>query len=149
MSIEWLFCSEQEATLKDVVEVEKKFGIKFPIDYIDCILENHEGYPSLNAFDYGKVKGAAFNHLLSFNQQEIDYLVQVRENIKDRLIDRVYPFADTPGGDYLCFDYRTNEENPPIVYWDHELAYEDPEEGVFFVANTFTELLSKLYNDEE
>ena len=149
MSIEWLFCSEQEATLKDVVEVEKKFGIKFPIDYIDCILENHEGYPSLNVFDYGKVKGAVFNHLLSFNQQEVDYLVQVRENIKDRLIDRVYPFADTPGGDYLCFDYRTNEENPPIVYWDHELAYEDSEEGLFFVTNTFTELLSKLYNDEE
>jgi hypothetical protein len=149
MSIEWLFCSEQEATLKDVVEVEKKFGIKFPIDYIDCILENHEGYPSLNAFDYEKVKGAAFNHLLSFNHQEIDYLIQVRENIEDRLIDRVYPFADTPGGDYLCFDYRTNEENPSIVYWDHELAYEDPEKGLFFVANTFTELLSKLYNDEE
>ncbi|MDW4511787.1 SMI1/KNR4 family protein [Priestia megaterium] len=149
MNIEWLFCSEQEATLKEVVEVEKKFGVKFPMDYIDCILENHEGYPSRNAFDYGKVKGAAFNHLLSFNQQEIDYLVQVRENIKDRLVDGVYPFADTPGGDYLCFDYRTNEANPCIVYWDHELAHEDPEKGLFFVANTFTELLSKLYNDEE
>lgn len=107
------------------------------------------GRPSLQEFDIKKRGTADFKRLLHLDPKNNDYIVTVYENIKDRLVEGVYPIADTPGGDCICFDYRFNQYQPSIVYWDHELAYENPEKGLFFVANTFTELLNKLYDEDE
>jgi hypothetical protein len=46
----------------------------------------------------------------------------------------------------LCFDYR-GKSNPTIVHWDHEIAYLNPEQGLFPVCHSFTELLERLYHN--
>jgi len=47
-------------------------------------------------------------------------------------------FADSPFGDFYCFDYRQSRANPTIVLYDHENDFqEEPEEaigGIFRVA---------------
>ena len=35
----------------------------------------------------------------------------------------VYPFSKTGGGDYLCLDYRKNENEPKVVYYTHDVFY--------------------------
>lgn len=72
-------------------------------------------------------------------------------------------FANDPAGNLVCFDYKGHENNPIIVFWDHEnagekemlmeeeglteeQAEERARENVFYVAATFTEFLDKLHD---
>lgn len=135
-----------EVELNQIVKVEKALGIKFPKDYIGCAKINNGGYPSKEAFDFDARTEAVFNRLLSFHDDKKNYIVSVFNGIKDRLVDGVYPFADDPFGNHLCFDYRGNNKKPVIVFWDHEAAFMNIEEAVFKVCDTFTELLEKLYD---
>ncbi|MEC1599882.1 SMI1/KNR4 family protein, partial [Bacillus spizizenii] len=37
--------------------------------------------------------------------------------------------------------------SPSIVFWDHEMAFEDPERALSPVCDSFTELVNKLYEE--
>ncbi len=141
--IEWRFTNEP-ATRDDVARIERGFGIRFPEDYIECALKNHGGTPSYDVFD---VKGRhilGFNRLLSLDSSDGDYIPVVYRDIRDRLVDHVYPFASDDFGNFICFDYRKNKENPTTCFWDHEVAFLDKVKGVFHICDSFTELLAKL-----
>ncbi|PCJ28922.1 MAG: hypothetical protein COA94_03385 [Rickettsiales bacterium] len=64
----------------------------------------------------------------------------------------IVAFSDTGGGNYVCFDYRSNPktDNPPIVYWNHESC---EGEDVSFIAKDFESFLRMLkepeYDDDE
>ncbi|WP_338390700.1 SMI1/KNR4 family protein [Bacillus atrophaeus] len=62
-----------------------------------------------------------------------------------RLVDKIIPFATDAGGNLFCFDYRMSSQEPVIVFWDHEIAYEDKESSISYVCDSFTELINKLY----
>ncbi len=64
------------------------------------------------------------------------------------LIDKVIPFAEDPFANMLCFDYRKNDQ-PKVVFWNHEKACDDKESAISYVCSTFTELMSMLHEDEE
>lgn len=83
--------------------------------------------------------------------------------IKDTLPTKIIPFAFDPAGNLICFDYKDHEEDPIVVFWEHENAAEKEmlirEEGlteeqaeerarenVFYVAGSFTEFLNKLHD---
>jgi len=36
----------------------------------------------------------------------------------------VFPIAFDPAGNLLCFDYKDDENNPIVVFWEHENAGE-------------------------
>lgn len=71
------------------------------------------------------------------------------EAVVDRLPSNVIPFAETPGGDLICFDYSNDDTNPIVVYWDHELGFEDTEKSTCFVATTFEAFIESLYEMDE
>lgn len=140
----------REVSNNVILEIEKYFGANFPKDFKKCVVINHGGYPDLDTFDFENHKDAVFSRLLSFDKQKQTYILNVYNAIKDRLIDNIFPFASDPFGNYLCFDYRNGKnESPTIVYWNHEEAFENPDSAIHPVCDTFTELLSKLYNPEE
>lgn len=143
----WRF-ADAEVDENAIADVEKELGIKFPQDYIDCAKKNHGGNPNPNLFVVTERGEAVFNVLLSYAPTSVDYIVKVYGWIKDRLVDGVYPFADDPFGNHICFDYRTSNE-PTIVFWDHELVFEEPEKGLFPICNSFSELLAGLYPDND
>jgi hypothetical protein len=134
-----------EVSLETVRQIENALGIQFPSDYIDCARLYNGGCPSLKAFDFEGREGAVFNRLLSLHSSRSDFIIKVFHYVRDRLVEGIYPFADDPFGNLLCFDYRKGD-NPTIVFWDHEVAFEDPEGALTYVADSFTELLSKLYD---
>ena len=45
-----------------------------------------------------------------------------------------------PGGNYICFDYRSTETDPPVVF----LATDDPDAKAERLAGSFTELIDSL-----
>ncbi|WP_262151765.1 hypothetical protein [Chryseobacterium foetidum] len=67
--MKWLHKKE----LKDInslKKVEETFGIKFPSDYQNIVLENKAATPSPNTVDTSRQTGKAFGELLNFNLDE-------------------------------------------------------------------------------
>ncbi|MGH1263377.1 SMI1/KNR4 family protein [Bacillus cereus] len=148
-NITWIGVSKKEITDNEIKKVEEYFNIKLPNDFIECVKENDGGYPQPKVFDISGQDESTFNDLLTLHMDDKYSIVQRYENIKEWLVDLVYPFASDSFGNFLCFDYRNNPDSPTIVFWDHE--EEDVEEAIYPVCSTFTELLNSLrdFEDEE
>ncbi|WP_047155528.1 SMI1/KNR4 family protein [Aneurinibacillus tyrosinisolvens] len=137
--------SHVDATEEEIKAVEDQWGVTFPSDYREVAKEYHGCTPlRKKALNIGE-REEAFKFLLSFSENSKSlYILDVYNNIKDRLVDNVYPFANDPFGNCYCFDYRQSNTQPTIVFWDHEEAYENPEEGLSYLCNSFAELLNHL-----
>ena len=63
--------------------------------------------------------------------------------------EKLIPFGDTGGGDFICFDYRDNPQtdNPPVVLWCHDAN--DSEGRISFIANNFEEFINMLHEPED
>lgn len=151
----------REPDLKVIKSVEQLLAVKFPDDYIQCILNNHGGQPEPSRFNFGDKDATSFGELLTFDTAHRNYILKIFNSIKEMLPDGVIPFANDPGGNYICFDYNEKGNNPVIVFLDHELSFTEDdlteEEladkplneyqrlAITYVCNNFTELLSMLY----
>jgi hypothetical protein len=142
--IEWDTSDFFEVSDEEIKKVEKQIGIKFPLDYIATI-KKYNGCSPLQDIVRREDFREAFGYLLSIgNENESIDLLKTYSNVKDRLMKNIVPFADDPGGNLYCFDYRSYDDQPSIVFWDHEEAYENPEKAVTFVCNNFTDLIESL-----
>lgn len=138
---EWIFAEEPigETTIKTV---EKALDIKFPSDYVTTILNNNGARPSKKIFDFKNTKGAVFNRLHGLTEESLSFRGLRRDR---RMLSGIVPFAGDPFGNEICFVYRQNKENPSMVFWDHEIAYVDPNEALSHICYSFTKLVNKLY----
>lgn len=149
MEEKWLQTNE-ECTMEDIEIVENKLGIIFPSEFKIFMLKYHGSYALIDTFDTEKEKGKEINNFLSFDAENKNtYILYSLENIQDRLPKNVIPFAETPGGDFICFGYSVNLENPTIIYWDHELGYEDAENSTCYVARDFDSFIESLYSMDD
>lgn len=147
--------------LDEVRKVEEEIGVRFPADYVKCVLENDGGHPQPNEVKLPSGHEVVFGVLLSFAEDEVDSLIESYRILEERLPTGVVPFADDPGGNCFCFDFSQDRDNPSIVFWYHEYAltredyeglgdlgksYEEVlrEEAIRPVCGSFTELLSML-----
>jgi hypothetical protein len=78
--------------------------------------------------------------LLHFEDQPkgIDILGVAEDS--EVLPDKVIPFAADPGDNYFCFDYRSVQTDPPVVF----MATDDPDAQPEHLADTFSELIESL-----
>lgn len=146
-NITWIGVSEKEVTDNEIKQVEQYFNIKLPNDFIECVKKYDGGYPRPKVFDIPGLDESTFNDLLTLHIDDKYSIVQRHENIKDRLVDGIYPFASDSFGNFLCFDYRNNPESPTVVFWEHE--EEDIEKAIYPVCSSFTELLNSLRDLED
>lgn len=144
-------------------KVENEFEIKFPLDFIELIIKHNAGIPIPSTFDTERIKGKDFGELLNFNLNESFNVIHEYNLIKNRIPEKVFPFAGDAGGNYLCFDFREDENDPLIRFWDHEMKFEIEEDrletfdsdyepdnyNLDFVANNLKELLANLYGEED
>jgi hypothetical protein len=137
--VKWIL-TKGELSREGVLKVEEALDVSFPSDYVDCVLLKNGGQPIPDTFDFEGRTEAVFNSLIDLNLDEGRNIVKVYHHLKDRLPGKVYPFADDPFGNYLCFDYRGGKD-PSVVFWDHEQSNDE----VSFVCNSFSELLDLLH----
>lgn len=147
--ITWINANENKITNNQIKQLEQYFNIKFPNDFIECVQKYDGGYPTPDNFNIPNQDENSLNNLLTLDSNKKYSILETYYNTKDRLPDKIYPFAKDPFGNLLCFDYRDTSDSPSIVFWDHE--EEDIEEAIYPVCPTFTELLDSLYefDDEE
>jgi len=145
----------------DILKVERLFGVFFPEDYVDCVQLYHGASVIPYRVDLnGNVR--VFANLLSFSDSSVDNIVKAYFDNKDRFKEGIFPFACDPSGNYFCFDYRKDKNNPSVVFWNHEIAVnesdysqeqlkrinlsEAQEKAMERVCNSFTELLDMLHS---
>jgi hypothetical protein len=133
----------------EIKALESEWGVKFPEDYVQCVLKNDGGSPSLMVFDFPGHPEAVFNNLLSFHDPEAEYdsdgIRETYRAVRRRLPEGVYPIAGDPFGNLICFDYRDSTDAPEVVFWDHEAP---KKRAISRICATFTELLESLYEDD-
>lgn len=144
--IEWIN-KNNELAEGEIKYVEDILGIKFPEDYIRCIKNNDGAYPVPDTFNI-KNDEETLNNLLSLHKDKGNFMLQVYENVKDRMLEKIIPFARDPFGNLICFDY-SNDNQPTIVFWEHEKAFNDKEKAITFICNTFVEFLNMLHESLE
>ncbi|NPC92046.1 SMI1/KNR4 family protein [Bacillus sp. WMMC1349] len=153
---------DEPVTKEEVENVGEKLGVKFPLDYIEVAMNYNGGHVSHKLFQVeGKEK--VFGTLLTYDNEGDEYILDIFNDYKDTLPKKIVPFAFDPSGNLICFDYKDHEDQPIIVFWEHENAWEKEvlirEEGlteeqaedrarenICSVAATFTEFLALLHN---
>ncbi|SUJ04693.1 SMI1 / KNR4 family [Sphingobacterium spiritivorum] len=159
--MKWLY-KKHLKEVNSIQKVENRLGITFPLDYINIVKEHNACTPSPNTIDTSRQSGKAFGELLNFNLDTTENIISLYDELKNKLPEKVYPITMDPGGNFLCYDFREDENNPTIVRWDHEqkfsieggkiiIKYQERESDYYhldFVANSFTEVVSGLYGDE-
>lgn len=148
MKIEWRKGNKIDSGSLD--KIETIWRVKLPEDFKEIVLSHNKGRPNLNVFNTTESKGRVFGGLLNFDLNEKVNVLSDYQILKERLPERIFPFAEDPGGNFICFDYRNNESIPQIILWNHEGIVIN-ERNIFkceLVSNSFSKFISQLYKTE-
>ena len=149
-------------SIDDVKGILKDTGFDFPMNYIECVAINNGGHVEPMLFDVEGIE-RVFGSLLSFNPESEEFILEIYDDYKDTLPSELFPIGFDPAGNLICFDFRGRRDQPIVVFWEHEGAWEKEalmesegitaeeaeevaRENVFYVASTFTEFLNKLHD---
>ena len=130
--MEWKFIKR----LEDVNEIKKfeiQKGVKLPRDLRLCIIANNGGRPDRKVFDTTVSKGRMIKKLLSLNYGDVENIWDAYNVMQQEDRDLI-PFANDPGGNFICF----NKDSGEIYLWLHET------DTVEYVAESFEDFLGKL-----
>ncbi len=141
------------AKIKDVEKVENKLNIKFPKDFLD-VSTKHQGQYVDNLCVNVRSMVVGFGNFFLFAEHDgkygsgstIEFLHECmhQDDDKHKLL---IPFAHSYGNSTFCFDYRKSLDNPSVVFYYSDREIED--DAITVLANSFTEFLEMLYEDEE
>ncbi len=130
-------------TLNKLRAAEARLGVKFPQDYVDCVLQHQGQTPEPCTFSYGDGYSSVLNELYHFEDSPSTSSQRAAQQSLDTggVPAGVVAFAGDPAGNHLCFDFRANAAVPTVVILDYEAGGENP---LVPVAQSFTELLGQL-----
>jgi hypothetical protein len=114
--------------------------VRLPDEYKTLVSAYQGMTPEPSVFDVGKGTNV-FSVLLTIKIHEgrESYSVErAYEVLKPHLPAGLFPFATTSGGEFICFDYRTNSKQPGI-------AFITVETFIYPIANNLTSFLRQLH----
>jgi hypothetical protein len=136
--------SDEQITDNVLEGAEMLLGIRYPGAYREIIREFSGASGDVEfrvdrpspGFD---VCGVGLLHsLLPWSSESVDS--RLSSWLEHGLSERIVPFGEDGGGNYVCFDYR-QADVPRIVYYFHELYGDD---GIMDVCESFDEFLRRL-----
>jgi hypothetical protein len=98
--------------------LERQWQLLLPAEYKRIMSSSQGMTPQPSGFNVGRAE-TSLGVLLTLTEHEKwpEYsLLRTYESTRHYVPPGVYPFAQTPGGELVCFDYRTTAEQPPIVF---------------------------------
>ena len=126
---------------EELEKLERQWGVRLPEEY-KHIASTYQGMtPDPSAFNVGSGNDV-FNALLPILADEEARVCSVQEahqTLQPHLPAGIYPFANTPGGEFICFDYRDSHQEPKVVHVSVDLS-------ITPVANGFRTFLEGLYD---
>lgn len=149
MTVNWksyLWNKTVTASDEAIKNIEAKFNIKFPKDYLEIVKENQGKVPKPNIIKIGNIT-TGVNELFHFEKNESYEGSAVLFNIEiltGFAPDKIIPIMGTGGGNSFGFDFRKEPKNPSVVYIVSDL---EGEEAIKPVADNFTNFLSLLKSE--
>jgi hypothetical protein len=122
-------------------KLERQWGVRLPEEYKRIASACQGMTPEPSAFNVGNGNDV-FNALLPLIGDEEARVCAVHEayrTLEPHLPAGIYPFANTPGGEFICFDYRDSPREPKVVHVSVELS-------ITPVADSFRAFLEGLYD---
>jgi len=144
MALRWKpYCWKEPRPVapQEIERLERQWGVKLPEEYKHVASAYQGMTPEPCAFDVGDGNDV-FNALLPIIGDEEARVCSVREaheTLEPHLPAGIHPFANTPGGEFICFDYRDSPEQPKVVHVSVELS-------ITPVAESFRDFLESLYD---
>jgi len=131
-------------------EAQQELGLEFPHDYVDLIRQHNDANnPRESSFLVTGEGVSNFGALISLRRRtetergrDPDIYGIIRM-LGKQLPDRIVPFALTGDGDFICFDYRSDKDDPAIVYFSHEASF--TEHAIIPLASGLSAFLDLLY----
>ncbi|MFY0527396.1 SMI1/KNR4 family protein [Archangium gephyra] len=142
MVIRWepyVWDAPRPADPRDLEILEQQWGVRLPMDYRSLVLSHQGMTPEPSAFKAGAGRDVFCVLLtLSTDEEREEYSIRrVYGILKPFVPAGLFPFALTPGGEFLCFDYRASPGSPRIALVSVEMS-------ISAVADGFSEFLSNL-----
>lgn len=148
--------SDEGSVSRSVIEnFAQELDVIFPESYISLISKHDYLYLEDNIFDFIDNYG---------NQDERDiiflgYKVEITDNsdiytysqVNNEYAygNKIIAFGSSANGDYICFDYRNNSNEPSIALMHHDDFIENDlgvRMQVSHIANNFDEFMLKLHS---
>lgn len=153
-NFKYWYSKENKIDTQGIISLfEQNENIKLPTVYKEMVRIYDGGTLARNIFTYknnGSVDENCVGYFLCWQSETLghyySYLQNVYNDPPEFFPKKLIPFAPDGGGNYICFDYRICQENPPVVFWHHEV---EENEGIFMIANSFDEFLYNLKSREE
>jgi|GEM_PF-3262237 len=133
-------------------QLEDKYKITLPLLFKHFISQFNNARLFQNVFefqleDYGTIKRDVtfIDFTISNIATDMDMLQQVWGN------QGYFPFGETAGGDYICFDFREQLKTHelPVVNIIHDLHDDNGIPTVCTISSNFREFLNALYTTED
>ncbi len=140
--------------IKQIIMLEENFSVIFPKKYTEFIIIHNGASLIIDSFNfYDNDLEQQNNASIAFIP--IEKITKFMEGLLNESKDdpgyfsqKLIPFGDDGGGNYMCFDYREHKgNNPPIIYWNHSV-YENSKR-ISFIANSFEEFINMLHKYED
>ncbi|MFP7223347.1 SMI1/KNR4 family protein [Priestia filamentosa] len=138
-----------------LARVEKSFEVKFPIDFINFLLNTNGAIP-ITKFFKGQFNTYVIDRFLCLvdnprNHRSGMYdikvvLTQLDERIvsdEDATGAELIPFVALFAGDFVCLDYRESKTNPSVCIWHNEDSG-DFEPAIKKVAENVSDFINML-----
>lgn len=139
---------------KDIIEAfAKARGITFPPAYIELISKHDGFYPEIGCFDFIDTNGelnisnVEFGGYMHTPHIEGMQFPEGDDDYEGKLVG----FGSTPGGDFICFDYRFPWANdqPKIVLVLHDDFYDyginENKRRILYLADNFVHFIDSLH----
>jgi hypothetical protein len=131
----------QPVTAQDLDLLEQQWGVKLPETYKALVTAYQGMTPEPCVMNVGRGT-SVFNVLLTMKShpgQEGYSVRRIHEVLKPHVPAGIFPFAETPGGESICFDYRSAPAEPKVVLVTVETF-------IYPIADSLTDLLNQLHD---
>lgn len=125
--------------IEDIKVVEEKYCIKFPLDYVQFVL-NYNGGHFNDAYFYKGEENIVLSEFFSFKEgfNTVEGMVEMFKINKQILPEFLVPIGSDPATNILCFSTKESEFGAIYIYVD------DSEFDIRYVTHSFEYLYSNL-----
>jgi hypothetical protein len=102
------------ATEEEIVIAEQRLEVTFPPRFRSYLCEC--GYLEFGSAEFYGLGAGVPNHL-----DLVRNTIAERTEYHPQIPGHLVPFMPNGCGDHYCIDLSTRSDDPPVVFWDHEL----------------------------
>ncbi|AZZ95517.1 SMI1/KNR4 family protein [Hahella sp. KA22] len=134
-----------------IEELEKRFSVKFPLQYLDYLKEYNGGHPEPDGFLFkDESDGSIVDRFFGVDVEEHSDLEHYFSVYRTRIPNYMFPIGRDPGGNLILIGVLGDKVGK-IYFWDHEEeadGFPPDMSNIHFLADDLDEFLNGLYEIE-